>query len=310
MKEDKEIKYLYDRYLNNTCTEEEMGLFLDLLQQDHPEVMKLMSSTWQEDEEVEVKQRKFKIPFLISAAAVMILVLGSLFFFKPDLISVFFERSREQVVTVAGEYKQVELEDGTRVWLSPNSKLHYPGKFKNGYREVNLLGEGFFEVKHDPAHPFVITTGEVLTTVLGTSFNVSAYPIGNTVKVTLLTGNVMVSFADQKKQHVMILPNEQVVVNQQKEEMIKSVSADAHDFLNRRIGLFAYHGAALSEVVNDVETRYGVEIELDPLSGDQSFTGNLNMAHPVTEILSKLCLVAELKWKKTKTGYKLGKKPD
>ncbi len=92
--------------------------------------------------------------------------------------------------TTVGKRAVLTLPDGSRVWLNADSRLEYPKKFTGSLREVRLTGEAFFDVTHNPRQPFVIRLATASVRVLGTSFNVRAYPGDATVKTTVVTGRV------------------------------------------------------------------------------------------------------------------------
>ncbi|PSL47299.1 FecR family protein [Chitinophaga niastensis] len=123
---------------------------------------------------------------------------------------------RNEVVTKTGSKTSVVLPDGTSVVLNACSRLQYDAsRFLKGDREVVLTGEAYFDVKHDPAHPFTIQTGRVNIRVLGTVFNVKAYTEDATVETTLLSGKVEVSFPEKaatKGNKVIILQPEQKLI--------------------------------------------------------------------------------------------------
>ena len=85
------------------------------------------------------------------------------------------------------------LSDGTKVFLNSDSRLKYPVTFNGEDRRVELSGEAFFEVVSDSLHPFIVHTRDMETRVLGTTFDIQAYPDELTTKTTLLTGRVLVS---------------------------------------------------------------------------------------------------------------------
>lgn len=105
------------------------------------------------------------------------------------------------------DIRLLSLPDGTRVWLNQNTQIEYPKKFSGKSRTVTLKGEAFFEVKRDPSHPFVITSGEIKTTVLGTSFHIKAY---NNLEpeVNVRTGKVKV---ESDKNTVFLLRGDKAV---------------------------------------------------------------------------------------------------
>ncbi|WP_143307655.1 FecR family protein [Chitinophaga vietnamensis] len=123
---------------------------------------------------------------------------------------------RNEVVTKTGSKTTLVLPDGTSVALNACSRLQYDAKrFLSGDREVVLTGEAFFDVKHDPSHPFVIQSGNVNIKVLGTAFNVKAYTEDANVETTLISGKVEVSFPDNdntKARRVVVLQPDQKLV--------------------------------------------------------------------------------------------------
>ena len=112
-------------------------------------------------------------------------------------------------VPLGGEFN-LQLSDNTRVHLNSGSSLRYPIRFAGDIREVFLTGEGFFEVTKDEVRPFVVKTGEVDVRVLGTSFNVNAYPENSELMATLLEGSVKVEF-NNLLSNIILKPNEQLV---------------------------------------------------------------------------------------------------
>jgi len=93
--------------------------------------------------------------------------------------------------TYPDDVRLLRLPDGTRVWVNQNTHIEYAKEFIGNERKVTLNGEAFFEVAKDPSKPFVITSGDVTTTVLGTSFNVKAY-LGKPAEIRVRTGKVKV----------------------------------------------------------------------------------------------------------------------
>jgi transmembrane sensor len=98
----------------------------------------------------------------------------------------------KQLVAANGQMVNITLADGTKVWLNGGSKLTYPESFRGKKREVMLVGEAFMDVAHDPEKAFIVHTGNVHTQVLGTSFNVKAYPEDSFIKVDVKSGKVAV----------------------------------------------------------------------------------------------------------------------
>lgn len=110
----------------------------------------------------------------------------------------FYTDARDQTAntvtktTVAGQKSTITLADGTTIRLNSESSLVYPESFDGDIRSVQLVGEAFFDVAHDEKRPFIIKSGDLVTTVLGTSFNISAFP-DEDIEVTVASGKVAVS---------------------------------------------------------------------------------------------------------------------
>lgn len=152
------------------------------------------------------ESRKF---FYWSAAAVIVLCIAiGWFMWNP------FQHSSSgmEVVTVnLGTRMRVFLPDGSEVWLNSGSKLIYPKNFKNlSKREVVLSGEGYFEVKHDSDHPFIIHTDFLNIKDLGTVFNIKAYPDEKQAVATLISGSIEVTVNGDPGKTIILKPHEKV----------------------------------------------------------------------------------------------------
>lgn len=122
---------------------------------------------------------------IAASAALLISIAGYQFYFK-------FNSKTTEIITQTfpQDIRLIRLSDGTRVWVNENTQIEYPEKFTSNERIVKLKGEAFFEVARDTARPFIISSGNIKTTVLGTSFDVKAY--GNIAEVNVRTGKVKV----------------------------------------------------------------------------------------------------------------------
>ncbi len=159
---------------------------------------------------------------VIAGVAAMVTVLLSVWALWPA--SPDRQAFRNEVVTKTGSKTSVVLPDGTTVVLNACSRLQYDAtRFLNGEREVGLTGEAYFDVKHDPAHPFIIRTGPVNIRVLGTVFNVKAYTEDATVETTLLSGKVEVSFPQNGsgQQVVRLQPDQKLVIANHKNQPVQ-----------------------------------------------------------------------------------------
>lgn len=150
---------------------------------------------------------------------------------------------------------EVRLSDGTRVVLGANSRLAYPRSFTlDAPREVRLSGEARFEVAHDANHPFWVISGEMRTEVLGTVFDVNAYP-GSRARVILYEGHVRIG---HQQEQLDIHPGQQAVLQDNRHLNITSVNLKQAGSWTE--GLFDYDNIPLGEVLKHIGTWYNVSI--------------------------------------------------
>lgn len=162
-----------------------------------------------------------------------------------------------------GQSLQVDLPDGSRVYMHPGSRIYYPNHFTGDKREVRFSGEGYFVVAHDARHPFVVTTDRCQTTVLGTEFDITAYE-GRPEYVTLITGRVACKLrakeqgAGSNEQEVILQPGQQLkVIN---EQLTVKTIADTDQFTSWRDGYFYFDNIPLREILREIGQYYNVSI--------------------------------------------------
>ena len=219
------------------------------------------------------RQRVIRRRWKLNIAAAVVLLIGvfSVFHFTGDIS----EEYRE--ITVAyGEKYIVALPDGSRVWLNAGSKLSYPKQFKGKTRQVNIEGEGFFDVTKKPEHPFIVTTNHLQVEVLGTTFNVYAYERENTVEMVLLTGKVKINTNKAPYQSYYVKPNEKISLDKQSGSL-KIKKTDARFETAWLRDEMVFRSERLETVFDKLERKYGVTIQYDNLKQDNDrFTGSFN----------------------------------
>jgi len=132
----------------------------------------------------------------VAAAVLCVMALGGYFWANrrhTPLLAATGSATRDSVISTApGEQREVILPDGSHVWLNAASSIRFPVTFPGGERPVGLSGEAFFDVKHADGMPFLIHSGEITTTVLGTAFDIRAYPQQKSMMVAVHSGKVKV----------------------------------------------------------------------------------------------------------------------
>ena len=149
------------------------------------------------------------------------------------------------------------LPDGTNGWLNSGSSLEYSLPF-NSNRQITLAGEAWFDVAHDTEHPFEIATGDSKVKVLGTRFNMNAYPDEKYLEVVLEEGKVEFSTPGLAS-GVVMKPNERLVL---KEGTLNINKTDAEKYAAWKEGKLVFRGDTMDEVARRIGRWYNVEVEV------------------------------------------------
>ena len=202
--------------------------------------------------EEETKTVRF-FPAVWRYAAALLLIAAATFLLWPGGNS---QAGMLEVVASNGP-EMVTLPDGSQVWLNEQATLRYPAQFAANKRLVELEGEAFFEVTHNPAQPFSVMADDTETRVLGTSFNIKEQE-GNKLELVLVTGKVRFSRANDWE---ILAPGEKLIVDDAG-EISKSDNANPN-FMSWRTRKLVFDSTAMHQVVRDVEALYGVQISID-----------------------------------------------
>lgn len=201
--------------------------------------------------------------------------------------------------TSFGENKQIELPDKSMVWLNSSSKLIY--KIKSP-RTMYLEGEAYFEVRRDTNNPFTVRTEDNLkVTVLGTSFNVKSYAIGNYTETVLVTGKVSLSLPKMDANPILMIPNEKITYLKNEKKFIKSKLVSTKDITSWRKGKIQFKNKSFHLIANDLFLHYNVRLKFDNEKiANTKFTGVFDRKTPIEEILKSLQLSREFEYIKIK----------
>ncbi|MBO9634168.1 MAG: FecR domain-containing protein [Chitinophagaceae bacterium] len=188
------------------------------------------------------------------------------------------EPSWNTVATPRGVSYKLVLPDGTGVWLNTTSSIRFPTSFTGKEREVTVTGETYFEVAKNSAMPFRVHTGNSSVQVLGTSFNIEAWPEKN-VKTTLLKGVVVVNTTNEK---VRLRPGEQANAGQ----TIKvSNEIDTEQVLAWKNDQFIFRGNTIQDIMENLARYYDFGVEYRGVTTSSLFVGTFNRSAPLSEIL-------------------------
>lgn len=199
-----------------------------------------------------------------------------------------YKKQNSQLITIInplGMQSSLILPDGTSVLLNAGTTLHYPSSFVSKNREVRIEGEAFFDVSHNPDHPFIVKAENIRVQVLGTRFNVKAYQEDKEIEVTLEEGSVGVRLMDQTDL-VCIEPGEQL-----------SFHKSRQIFTRREVELgyytawiekcFHFNNTTFEDIARQLERRFNVHIEIEPDGLKEiRFTGDFVRDEQLVQILN------------------------
>jgi transmembrane sensor len=192
-----------------------------------------------------------------------------------------------------GQYRLI-LPDGTKVWLNSASALKFPTAFSGiGERKVVLSGEAYFEVAKLKT-PFVVTTDKQRVEVLGTHFNINAYPDEQQTKTTLLEGSIRVS-ALKTGNVVMLSPGEESML---KPNQLHVQKADIERNTDWKNGIFMFKNERLEGIMRKIARWYNVEIVYEPYAPKkETFSGIVSRYDNVNKVLRRLELTGTVNFK-------------
>jgi len=224
---------------------------------------------------------------------------GQIVINKKDTVrspSITTDQNFNELFVPYGKNASIKLPDGTLAHLNAGSRLVYPSKFEGSQRTVSLIGEGYFEVVHNSKMPFIVKTEELNIEVLGTKFDLSAYPTDKIVETILVEGKVKISkpgFHLGSKDYILE-PNQRAAFNiDTKETNISNV--DVENYVSWHEGYMIFETQELNRVVKKLERYYNIRIGLvDPTLGLLRITGKLELKEDKETVLNIFAKAASL----------------
>lgn len=195
--------------------------------------------------------------------------------------------------TAKGETYQIDLPDGTKVWLNAASTLKFPSTFANSAnRKVELSGEAYFDVAKDKAHPFLVVTAKQQVEVLGTHFNINSYGDEETTKTTLLEGSVHVALLNtpiingrNAKNINQLLPGQQSVLT---DETFKIIPANLDETMAWKNGYFKFNDESLESIMRKLARWYDVDVAYEGKFENEGFSGKISRSRNISKVLKIL----------------------
>ncbi|MDD3039690.1 FecR domain-containing protein [Bacteroides sp.] len=204
-----------------------------------------------------------------------------------------------QTISTLAETRYVRLPDGTSVTLNHFSSLTYPKGFKNANREVTLTGEAYFEVTKDKKHPFIVQAGPVNVQVLGTHFNIDAYPNNPDIRTTLLEGSVAVSNTSNTIR-LVLESNQMAIYNKVKNSLTRKEIKNSGDEISWRQGELIFNDTSLKEIVRELSNSFNVDIQIqDTTLQNYCITAHFPKSEKLETILTVLHQTGHFDYSKT-----------
>ncbi|HEY4147520.1 MAG TPA: FecR domain-containing protein [Chitinophagaceae bacterium] len=246
-----------------------------------------------------------------TVAAIFILTIGGTWLWNTLHIKI--SPQKNIVSTKNGSKSKIELPDGTQVWLNVGSRIKYDGNYGKENRELTLTGEAYFDVARDASKPFILHTGKMDVKVLGTVFNVKAYPGDATTEAALIKGSIEVSFPGRPQEKMILKPSDKIsIVNKEtniaedtvrlrransKERPAIVVSSVQYEPVSSAIietswvnNKLIFRRKTFEELARDIERWFNVTVEIQDSSIlSKKFTGTFSN-ESITDALYALSL--------------------
>lgn len=253
---------------------------------------------------IRYRKKEYFIRLLTKAAAIFLIpvLLYSFYLSSKYYSSLQAQKSTNEtyneVFSSVDAITKVTLPDGTKVWLNHSSILKYPAVFQGDLRTVELKGEGYFEVEHNPDIPFVVKVEEINVVAVGTTFNISAYPDEDKIETSLINGKVELQRIDQNGQITPLLkmkPTDLAIYQKVSNKVITQTVGDDRNF-SWKEGKLIFNKEPMGEVVKKLSRWFNVDIQIaDPKLLEITYTATFRN-ETLPQVLELLTLVSPIKY--------------
>jgi transmembrane sensor len=298
-----DIGYLLDRYLSGEATPEERELvekWLSDKNQPDNEWERLSQPArekWLNDLFIDIEKtiepetkvipmyNRSRQWFRLTAVAATVAIFFFLYLSVPT-IKAWFGQTKLVAMQVS-QQQQITLSDGSTVYINAGSEFKHPDHFNGKTREVYLSGEAYFDIKHDPSHPFIVHTGKLITTVLGTAFNIKAPKLSPDIIVTVNRGKVSVS--DEKQLIGYITPNQQITYNIETTKH-EQRNVNAEEVISWQQRELRFDDMRFEDVAKTLQERFNVKISFtnDKVKNCR-FSGTALKGKTIDQVLKVIC---------------------
>jgi transmembrane sensor len=310
------LLYLFQRYVDEACSDAEKQELMQILAQPTSDeaLQALMNTLWEElpengklsaEKTERILERILPVPhpriaqplqnqrsffatwMKVAAAITLALLAGAIWYGRTSLKdeSKYVAKASQPS---AAEHQFLKLPDGSTVVLNAGSHLEYPASFDGmARREVLLSGEGYFDIKHDASKPFIVRTGNLTTTVLGTAFNIKAYDDDKNITVTVTRGKVQVS--DEGRTLGVITPDQEITFGKA-DRQSQQRAVDSNNAIAWKSHDIFFDDITLQEAAAELEARFHVSIRFEnEKTRHCRFTATFLNGEDLDQILQIIC---------------------
>jgi ferric-dicitrate binding protein FerR (iron transport regulator) len=230
-----------------------------------------------------------RIWYRYAAAAAILLFLFGVEIFVVRQPPINYPILKNKLAVPGGQTSQLQLPDGTRVWINSGSSLEYPAVFTGESREVILDGEAYFEVTQDANHPFRVRANDQIVTVLGTSFNIRSYSVEHSVHTTLATGKVSVTRGSKT---IDLKPGQQARTDRENIEITVINHMNIDGILSWKKGYFHFDDMDIPSAVYELARWYHIDVDIKKgIPDGPLITGNIQRSIPLDSLVENLNLL-------------------
>jgi ferric-dicitrate binding protein FerR (iron transport regulator) len=210
-----------------------------------------------------------------------------------------------QLVVPLGKRSSLILSDGTRLWLNSGTRAIYPVTFSKKEREIYVEGEAFLEVAHEAERPFVVVTNHLKVRVLGTSFNINAYPRDAHATVVLVEGSVQAELSGKKVQ----MKENQLFTYEPATGHTTLKETDVLEYISWKDGWLVCNKERMENIATRLSRYFNVPIRFkDAAAKELTLTGKLDLKNNCEDIFKAIISTAPMKYEIVDDGIVLSKK--
>jgi ferric-dicitrate binding protein FerR (iron transport regulator) len=234
---------------------------------------------------------KFRIKIWQYAAAILILISVSGILITTSISNQRDKITYNEILVPRGQMKNILLPDKSLVFLNSDTRLRYSTGFGKKNREVFLEGEAYFEVAHDSRKPFIVHTCENDIEVLGTAFDVKAYPDGNIHQTSLVRGTVRISY--QNKESCILNPNQIYLLIRDSKSSKVFMTETVGEYSSWTEGKIILRNSRFTDIAKDIERSHKLifDIQNEQIRNCR-YTGEFSTKDDIRTILGIICMTS------------------